>query len=672
MKIAIQGCCHNTLDIIYETLKHIENVNQIKIDLLLICGDFESIRNLNDLDCMNVPEKYKELGSFYKYYSGKEKAPYLTIFIGGNHEAINYLWELYYGGWVCDNIYFMGYSNVINFGGLRIGGASGIYYNSDYNLGYHETYPYNRSSKISSYHVRFYEIYKLLQIQKPMDIFLSHDWPQGISYHGDLSQLLRQKPAFEKDINSGKFGCPPFKHLLYKSKPKFWFAAHHHVKFAALVHHDSSSINNYNSNDGNILEFKGFNIEEKKLDEELGEEINEKLDEGMKEKVGEGKYDDKKIISEVPGDVNENKLIIGNTNTEFLEAVTTTSTVDLTLSSSFTSNIATTRFLSLDKCVPGRKFLQILDFPNNDNEVMELKYDEEWLAIIKATNPYFSTSHVQEILPTENEINSKIETELKWIKENISNKESGLLIPKNFRPTAPAYDDTLSPTQQKSFNTNFIAPLDDMHDPLFDIRFKNGLLSFSEPSSLSHSTSLLKKRAQPPPPKKSSKVNPPGISIDNQEATSETLEHELHKHYEEESEDWWEVYRSYEYETADSLGNMFLVEVEEAQVIHKQHALMDDLQHADVSTKEYASQETLNTGGMVTKSSKDNDNNKAGSSFASGGGGIQQVQDNVNNTSIAEARFVQYEYTLEIDLFNQWEYQSEQVTSKNDNLELIN
>ncbi|CAJ0765729.1 18221_t:CDS:2, partial [Entrophospora sp. SA101] len=426
---------------------------------------------------------------------------------------------------------------------------------------------------------------------------------------------------YTTQINSGKFGCPPFKHLLYKSKPKFWFAAHHHVKFAALVHHDSSSINNYNSNDG--------------------EEINEKLDEGMKEKVGEGKYDDKKIISEVPGDVNENKLIIGNTNTEFLEAVTTTSTVDLTLSSSFTSNIATTRFLSLDKCVPGRKFLQ-------------------WLAIIKATNPYFSTSHVQEILPTENEINSKIETELKWIKENISNKESGLLIPKNFRPTAPAYDDTLSPTQQKSFNTNFIAPLDDMHDPLFDIRFKNGLLSFSEPSSLSHSTSLLKKRAQPPPPKKSSKVNPPGISIDNQEATSETLEHELHKHYEEESEDWWEVYRSYEYETADSLGNMFLVEVEEAQVIHKQHALMDDLQHADVSTKEYASQETLNTGGMVTKSSKDNDNNKAGSSFASGGGGIQQVQDNVNNTSIAEARFVQYEYTLEIDLFNQWEYQSEQ------------
>jgi lariat debranching enzyme len=25
-------------------------------------------------------------------------APYPTLFIGGNHEACNYLWELYYGG----------------------------------------------------------------------------------------------------------------------------------------------------------------------------------------------------------------------------------------------------------------------------------------------------------------------------------------------------------------------------------------------------------------------------------------------------------------------------------------------------------------------------------------------------------------------------------------------
>lgn len=43
-----------------------------------------------------------------RYYSGEKKAPVLTIFIGGNHEASNYLQELPYGGWVAPNIFYMG------------------------------------------------------------------------------------------------------------------------------------------------------------------------------------------------------------------------------------------------------------------------------------------------------------------------------------------------------------------------------------------------------------------------------------------------------------------------------------------------------------------------------------------------------------------------------------
>ena len=33
----------------------------------------------------------QDMCSFYKYYSGEAIAPVLTIFIGGNHEASNYL-----------------------------------------------------------------------------------------------------------------------------------------------------------------------------------------------------------------------------------------------------------------------------------------------------------------------------------------------------------------------------------------------------------------------------------------------------------------------------------------------------------------------------------------------------------------------------------------------------
>lgn len=58
----------------------------------------------------------------FRYYSGEKRAPLLTIFIGGNHEASNYLQELPYGGWVAPNIYYLGRAGVVQFGKLRIGG----------------------------------------------------------------------------------------------------------------------------------------------------------------------------------------------------------------------------------------------------------------------------------------------------------------------------------------------------------------------------------------------------------------------------------------------------------------------------------------------------------------------------------------------------------------------
>lgn len=66
MKIAVEGCAHGELDAIYESLAEIERHKNIKIDLLLCCGDFQAVRNDNDLSCMNVKPKYRRKGDFHR------------------------------------------------------------------------------------------------------------------------------------------------------------------------------------------------------------------------------------------------------------------------------------------------------------------------------------------------------------------------------------------------------------------------------------------------------------------------------------------------------------------------------------------------------------------------------------------------------------------------------
>lgn len=66
MKIAVEGCAHGELETIYDTLAYLESENNVKIDLLICCGDFQATRNENDLICMAVPLHHRKMGSFYK------------------------------------------------------------------------------------------------------------------------------------------------------------------------------------------------------------------------------------------------------------------------------------------------------------------------------------------------------------------------------------------------------------------------------------------------------------------------------------------------------------------------------------------------------------------------------------------------------------------------------
>lgn len=350
MKIAVEGCAHGELDKIYECIDHLQKENSIKVDLLIICGDFQAVRNRADMQCMAVPAKYRKLNTFYKYYSGEKKAPILTIFVGGNHEASNYLSELPYGGWVCPNIYYLGYANVINIGGIRIAGLSGIYKGQDYLKGHFECLPYDESSKKSVYHVRNLDVFRLKQIKEPIDIFISHDWPAGVYNFGNKDDLLRWKPYFREEMHTNSLGSKPAEELMMKLKPSFYFAAHLHCKFAAMVPHS----------------------------------------------------------------VNGGKIF--------------------------------TKFLALDKCLPQRKFLQVVDIENSSH-VSDIKYDVEWLSILHLTNHLLSVSRSNNYMPgngcSERWNFTPSADEIKAVHQMF---EGNLKIPNNFAVTAPCYD----PSNQNS------------------------------------------------------------------------------------------------------------------------------------------------------------------------------------------------------------------------------
>ena len=309
-----------------------------------------------------MPVKYRRLGDFHRYYSGERTAPILTIVIGGNHEASNYLWELYFGGWLAPNIYYLGAAGCVQVGGLVIAGASGIYKFNDYNKGHYERQPYSPGDLRSVYHTRLFEISKLCFLHRP-DIFLSHDWPNTIEQYGEVHELIRKKPFFRQEIETSSLGSPPLQSVLMALHPRHWFSAHLHVRYAAKILFDGPSPTKVPT--ASYLPPIQLHVADEPNPEAL--EIDDDFDEPPNKAVQD-------------------------------TAKPTAADADIT------------EFLALSKCSPRLDYLEYIDVPSshdadlsavpmNERPKLPFAFDSRWLAITKVLQPYFSLQRHQKRVP---------------------------------------------------------------------------------------------------------------------------------------------------------------------------------------------------------------------------------------------------------------------------------
>jgi lariat debranching enzyme len=101
-----------------------------------------------------------------------------------------------------------------------------------------------------------------------------------------------------------------------------------------------------------------------------------------------------------------------------------------------------TKFLALDKCLPRRQFLEVVDIPapiasaqpqpgeaadsdsttsdtSSEHRMPLLSFDPEWLAICRAFHPFLSTTRQQPAFPDEAEARALVAKEREWVAQNV-------------------------------------------------------------------------------------------------------------------------------------------------------------------------------------------------------------------------------------------------------------
>lgn len=222
-------------------------------------------------------------------------------------------------------------------------------------MGHFERIPYDNSSLRSVYHVRAYDVLKLSLLDSGPEIFVSHDWPEGIYRYGDTAALLNTKPFFKQDIAKGELGNPHMMDVLKALRPSWWFSAHLHVKFQAEYDHTGEGVSDWGKGRGRE---KAVPVAASKNTDEIVMDDSDTEVVVAAPKAGGNPQNTDEIVmddDDEPTATAGQQVSAGSIEESRKEGQPQRKDPEV----SEKKLPSTTKFLALDKCLPRRKFLEV-------------------------------------------------------------------------------------------------------------------------------------------------------------------------------------------------------------------------------------------------------------------------------------------------------------------------
>jgi lariat debranching enzyme len=193
-------------------------------------------------------------------------------------------------------------------------------------------------------------------------------------------------------------------------KPQWWFSAHLHVRFEATVVHPPP---------GGAPPVKIANPDEIVMDDDEFEETTPAVVPAEPEQVAPPRFNPDEILLE---DEEEEVVVPPLPPVQRV-----------------------TNFLALDKCLPKRDYLEVIDIPTtisspDPDSPPRFTYDIEWLGVTRAFHPYLSLTREQTPLPALEKAKELVKNEVEWVKQRFDGKAPLVESVQVFSMTAPGPD----------------------------------------------------------------------------------------------------------------------------------------------------------------------------------------------------------------------------------------